>query len=99
MRIQLVQELNPEQQRARRALWEGLIPGLVIRGTITKIVDYGLFVDIGGARGLLHRTRLIDPSEGNLKERFQKNQSILVDVMDVDLERGRIGLAEAVDPV
>jgi small subunit ribosomal protein S1 len=94
-RIQLVQALNPEEQRARRTLLESLIPGQVIRGTIARIVDYGLFVDIGGIRGLLHRTNLINPSEGNLKERFQKNQSILVEVQLVDVERQRIGLAEA----
>jgi small subunit ribosomal protein S1 len=97
--IQLVQALNPEQQRARHALLESLIPGQVIRGTITRIVVYGLFVDIGGIRGLLHRTKLIDPSEGNLKERFQKSQSILVEVQLVDVERERVGFGEAVNPV
>ena len=71
----------------------------MIEGTITDIVDFGLFVDLGGVEGLLRRLNLFDPSEGDLNERYQSKQPILVQVMDVDLERQRIGLAEAVGPV
>ena len=77
---------------------DSLTVGQVIEGTITNIVDYGLFVDLGGISGLLHRSKLIDPSEGDLNERYQPKQPILVEVMDVDLRRQRIALAEAAGP-
>jgi small subunit ribosomal protein S1 len=99
-RIDLAQVSDPEsareEQRARRALLDSLTVGQVIEGTITDIVDFGLFVNLGGVEGLLRRLNLFDPSEGDLNKRYQPKQPILVEVMDVDLQRQRIGLAEVV---
>ncbi len=54
-RRQLLEEeaaKNAEQTRAK------LAEGLVLRGTVTTIKDYGAFVDIGGIEGMLHISEL-----------------------------------------
>ncbi len=102
-RIGLAQVSDPEgareKQRARRALLESLTPGQVFEGAITSIVDFGLFVDLGGSlEGLLSRANLLDPPEGNLNERYQSKQKILVEVLDLDVKQQRIVLAERLVP-
>ena len=77
---------------------ERLALGQVIEGSIANIVDYGLFVNIGGINGLLHRSELLEPFGSNLRERFQPGMSIYVEVANVDRERKRIELIEVPDP-
>jgi len=85
-------------ERERRAIGNDQITspevGQIIDGRIDNIVDYGLFVDVGGTDGLLHRSKLLDPSEGDLRLRFDIGGQIRVEVTDIERERGRIGLAE-----
>jgi uncharacterized protein len=64
-----------------------LRPGMRLTGTVRNVVDFGAFVDIGVKQdGLLHRSRL--PKGGNLKV----GDIIAVLILQVDAERGRIGL-------
>jgi small subunit ribosomal protein S1 len=51
--------LLEETQAARAAeLRARLQPGLVVRGTVTQLKEYGAFVDLGGLEGLLHVSEL-----------------------------------------
>jgi uncharacterized protein len=66
---------------------EDLHPGLRLKGTVRNVVDFGAFVDIGMKHdGLLHRTQI--PSGAAL----QVGDVIDVEVLSVEIERGRIGL-------
>jgi small subunit ribosomal protein S1 len=49
-----------EEQRAKLAdaTRASLEVGAVVRGTVTRIVDFGAFVDLGGLEGLLHKSQL-----------------------------------------
>jgi uncharacterized protein len=66
---------------------DDLTPGMALSGTVRNVVDFGAFVDIGVKHdGLLHRSRLprdATPQVGDVIE---------VVVIDVDKERGRVGL-------
>jgi uncharacterized protein len=66
---------------------DDLKPGMMINGTVRNVVDFGAFVDIGVKHdGLLHKSRL--PRNVSV----QVGDVIEMVVVEVDKERGRIGL-------
>lgn len=69
-----------------------LLPGLRLQGTVRNVVDFGAFVDLGVKHdGLLHRSQLphgLTLSVGDI---------ITVEIVQVEAERGRIGLGWAQD--
>jgi uncharacterized protein len=66
---------------------DDLHEGLRLKGTVRNVVDFGAFVDVGVKHdGLLHRSRI---PQG---ERLAVGDVIEVEVLNVDQERGRIGL-------
>jgi uncharacterized protein len=67
---------------------EDLKPGMLLMGTVRNVVDFGAFIDIGVKQdGLLHRSKMLPGT------RYQVGQVIEVRVVNIDPERGRIGLA------
>jgi hypothetical protein len=90
-------------ERERRAAGDdpiGLLSkGQIVEGTIANIVDYGLFVDVGGINGLLHRSKLTDPSQDDLANCYENGQLIQVEIIELDVDRSRVGLKQHLDPV
>lgn len=69
---------------------EDLLTGMQLKGTVRNVVDFGAFVDIGVKQdGLLHRTQI--PNGTVLKV----GDIIDVEIVKLELERGRIGLGWA----
>ncbi len=61
--------------------------GMILNGTVRNVVDFGAFIDIGVKQdGLLHRTQV--PRGKTLSV----GDVIEVEIMSIELERGRIGL-------
>jgi len=84
--------LEEEEEARRNALWDSIEEGQIITGTVKRLTDFGVFVDIGGVDGLIH---ISDLSWGHVQhpsEVVQQEQSIAVKVLAVDRERGRISL-------
>ena len=84
--------LEEEEEARRKALWDSLEEGKTITGTVKRLTDFGVFVDIGGVDGLIH---ISDLSWGHVRhpsEVVQQEQAIEVKVLAVDRERGRISL-------
>lgn len=50
--------LEKEARKRAKALLKSLEPGQTVRGRVTQVREYGLFVDIGGIEGLLHQSEL-----------------------------------------
>ncbi len=72
---------------------EDLREGMILKGTVRNVVDFGAFVDIGVKHdGLVHRSemgkRVTSPMEI-----VSVGDTIEVKVLKVDLERDRIGLS------
>ena len=65
--------------------------GQKVSGKITGVVDFGLFVDIGGLEALVHISQVSWQRVSNLKERFQPGQEIEAEVVSVD--GGRVSLS------
>ena len=75
------------------ALLEGLQPGMVVEGVVSNVVNFGAFVNINGVDGLLHISELSWQRIKHPTEVVRKGQKIKVYILDVDLERGRLGLS------
>lgn len=71
---------------------DNLQEGQIVEGIVKNLADYGAFVDIGGADGLIHVSdiswkRLRHPSEA-----LAPNQQVRAKIIKIDRERGRISL-------
>jgi small subunit ribosomal protein S1 len=69
--------------------------GLVIKGKVVSIMDYGVFVELEhGVEGLLHASEYAwNDSEAALKREVKKGQDIEVKIIGVDKENKKIALS------
>ncbi|MCR5250065.1 MAG: RNA-binding transcriptional accessory protein [Lachnospiraceae bacterium] len=73
---------------------EDLTPGMVLKGTVRNIVDFGAFVDIGVHQdGLVHVSRMSDKFVKHPLEVVHVGDIVEVKVVEVDLKKKRISLS------
>ncbi|MFZ0391801.1 MAG: Tex family protein [Calditrichia bacterium] len=73
---------------------EDLREGMVLKGTVRNVVDFGAFVDIGVKRdGLVHVSQMADRYIKNPHKIVSVGDVVSVKVVGVDLERGRVKLS------
>ncbi len=73
---------------------EDLREGMILKGTVRNVVDFGAFVDIGVKQdGLVHVSQMADRYVKNPLEVVSVGDVVEVKVISIDLERGRIGLS------
>jgi small subunit ribosomal protein S1 len=69
-------------------------PGQIVRGTVTKITNFGVFVGLeDGLEGLLHISELADHKVENPEEVVKVGDEIEVKILRVDTEERKIGLS------
>ena len=78
--------------RKERLLAE-LQEGQVRHGRVSSLADFGAFVDLGGADGLIHISELSWQRVQHPQELLQVGQELDVYILRVDHERKRIGLS------
>jgi len=76
----------------RQKLLENLREGLVIKGVVKNITDYGAFVDLGGIDGLLHITDMAWRRVRHPSEVLQVGQEVEAKVLKFDQEKSRVSL-------
>ena len=87
-------ELPPPLLRQDVLKMEDLKEGMILKGTVRNVVDFGAFVDIGVKQdGLVHVSQMADRYVKNPFEVVSVGDVVTVKVIKVDLERGRIGLS------
>ena len=67
--------------------------GKVYTGKVTSLADFGAFVNINGADGLVHLSELSWERLGHPREILEVGQEVQVKVINVDREKKRIGLS------
>ena len=77
----------------RKEFLENLQVGQVKRGTVSSIVNFGAFVDLGGVDGLVHVSELSWQHIDHPGEVVKVGDEIDVEVLHVDLERDRVSLS------
>ncbi len=84
--------LEAERSKLRSSMRESLVEGAVIRGTITNITDYGVFVDLGGLDGLCHITDLSWGRVSHPSKLFKVGEEIEVKILKYDKENDKVSL-------
>jgi small subunit ribosomal protein S1 len=72
---------------------DDLTAGNVRHGRVTNLCSFGVFVDLGGVEGLIHISELSWGRVARPADVLQSGQEIEVYVLNVDRERGRVGLS------
>jgi len=102
----VVLEIDQEKQRVGLGVkqlaedpWVAAIPdayhpGMVVHGTVTKITNFGVFVELEtGLEGLLHISELSDEKVDDPKDFVKPGQDIDVKILRVDTDERKIGLS------
>ena len=102
----VILEVDKERQRISLGMkqmqedpWVTEIPnklkkGVVVDVKVTKITNFGVFVEIlNGLEGLLHISEMDDKQAENPEQALQVGQEVKVKVLNVDLETRKIGLS------
>jgi len=88
------EELPPPLFRADVLELDDLQPGMVLQGTVTNVVDFGAFVDVGLKKaGLIHVSRMGKGYRQSPYDVLAVGDVVTVQVVQVDKERVRIDLA------
>jgi small subunit ribosomal protein S1 len=85
--------LEETQREQREEFLDALKPGEVRRGVVSSVVNFGVFVDLGGMDGLVHVSELSWKHVDHPSSVVQVGDEIEVLVLDVDREKERISLS------
>jgi len=77
----------------RLKLFQSLQVGAPVKGIVTNITDFGVFVDLGGAEGLIHISELSWGRVSHPNDIVKLGQEIDVKVLDLSAERCRVALS------
>lgn len=89
-RKELVQK---EIAAKRQQIFESINAGDRIEGTVSRIVDFGAFVDIGGVDGLIHISEMSWGRVKKVSDVLSEGDKVTVTVLDVNSEKGKISLS------
>ena len=81
------------RQRRREELLDELKPGEVRPGVVSNLANFGAFVDLGGADGLVHISQLAWSRVNHPSEVLHVGQHVEVQVLSVDKEKKKIALS------
>ena len=79
-RKQLIVEKKKEMQKA---LFEKIEVGMVVEGTVKNLTDFGAFIDLGGADGLLHISEMSWGRVEDPKKLFKVGDKVSVKIKDI----------------
>ena len=84
--------LEEAYSQEREKLLEKMEEGLVVKGIVKNLTDYGAFIDLGGIDGLLHITDIAWKRVKHPSEVLNVGDEIDVKVLKYDAERKRVSL-------
>ncbi len=84
--------VESEYSAERESLLKNLQEGMVVKGVVKNLTDYGVFVDLGGIDGLLHITDMAWKRVKHPSEIVNVGDEIDVKVLKFDRERNRVSL-------
>jgi len=85
--------LYEERREKRDELFSSLQVGQRVSGTVRSIAPFGVFVDLGGIDGLVHKTELSWNKVNNPEAGYKVGDRVEAEVIDINHERGRISLS------
>jgi small subunit ribosomal protein S1 len=85
--------LYEERREKRDELFSSLQVGQKVTGTVRSIAPFGVFVDLGGIDGLVHKSELSWNKVNNPEAGYKVGDEVEAEVIDINHERGRISLS------
>ncbi|MCL2694170.1 MAG: bifunctional 4-hydroxy-3-methylbut-2-enyl diphosphate reductase/30S ribosomal protein S1 [Oscillospiraceae bacterium] len=82
-----------EQREVKEKVFDSLEPGMKIDGTVSRVVDFGAFVDLGGVDGLIHISELSWGRIKRVKDVLAEGDNVTVTVLEMDRAKGKISLS------
>src|SRR4030067_1876166 len=79
--------LEEEQEKRSKETLERLKPDLVCEGKVTKLADFGAFVDIGGVEGMVHISEISHVRIKHPSEILKMGQQVKVKVMKIESDK------------
>jgi len=94
--------LQEEQDKKLKEILASLQPGFELEGKITRVADFGVFVDLGGIEGMVHVSEISHARVSHPSEVLKQGQTVKVKVIKVEpdkRDRKRIALSmKAMEP-
>jgi len=84
--------IETEQAQNRKSLLDSIVEGQTINGTVMRLTDFGVFVDIGGIDGLIRMPDLSWRRIAHPREVVKEGQQVEVLVLSVNREKEKISL-------
>ncbi|MEX0774978.1 MAG: S1 RNA-binding domain-containing protein, partial [Phycisphaeraceae bacterium] len=84
--------LEREKRVKEEKLWKEIEVGQVRDGTVSSVMEYGVFVDIGGADGLVHVSDMSYSRVDKPGDVVKPGEAVKVKVLKLDAEKKRISL-------
>src|SRR5579875_2974631 len=81
------------RQRRREELLDELKPGDIRHGVVSNLANFGAFIDLGGADGLVHFSQLAWSRVNHPSEVLKVGQEVEVQVLSVDKDKKKIALS------
>ena len=85
--------LYEERREKRDELFSSLQVGQRVSGTVRSIAPFGVFIDLGGIDGLVHKSELSWNKVNNPESGYKVGDQVEAEVIDINHERGRISLS------
>jgi small subunit ribosomal protein S1 len=101
----VVRRLDPDARRISLSLkqllanpWDAYAannrPGARVKGTVTRLTDFGAFVELAeGIEGLIHISELSTDRVRRVRDVVSENQEVEVQILNIDQDQRRIGLS------
>jgi len=85
--------LYEERREKRDELFSSLQVSQKVTGTVRSIAPFGVFIDLGGIDGLVHKSELSWNKVNNPEAGYKVGDEVEAEVIDINHERGRISLS------
>lgn len=85
--------IEVQEQAMKETMLEQLNEGETLNGTVTRVMDFGAFVDLGGVEGLIPAREVAWERVEDLNTVLKSGDAVTVKVMRIDREEGKISLS------
>ena len=85
--------IEVQEQAMREAMLEQLNEGETLNGTVTRVMDFGAFVDLGGVEGLIPAREVAWERVEDLNTVLKAGDGVTVRILRIDREEGKIALS------
>lgn len=85
--------IEEEESSKKKAALQSLQVGQVLEGTVARITNFGVFVNIGDVDGLVHISQLAHARVDHPSDVVKEGDAVKVKVLAIDEESGRVSLS------